>query len=270
MTPQLRLGWTGSIIFHLLLLLLAIVLRLPQAVKTPEFIDVSWMTMSTSSGSSAPAVPAVRPRSTPSTTTPAPVLRKRSTTTTAPPRRTIPLPQRRAAGLEDDALNVSRRSEKVDRDIAEDPSAPDVARPAQRGEPSGVPGGTVSGRGTDRVATGVPGSAAGTGIGGPGVSGSGLGVGFDVQWTGDGGTRKKISGDLPKYPEGTNVAAQVRIEATVLPDGSVRMVQPVQKANTSLEDAAMKALKLWRFEPLRANSPQVEQSCVVTFLFRLR
>jgi hypothetical protein len=68
-------------------------------------------------------------------------------------------------------------------------------------------------------------------------------VGFDVQWTG-GGSRKKLSGDLPKYPEGINVAAQVRIRGWVLPNGSVRAVQPVQKANTALEEAAMKELKL--------------------------
>jgi TonB family protein len=89
-----------------------------------------------------------------------------------------------------------------------------------------------------------------------------------VQWIG-GGKRKKVSGDLPRYPAGVNVQAQIKIEAVVSPNGTVKSTKPVQKANARLEDAAMRELRRWRFEPLARTLPQREQRCVVTFNFKL-
>lgn len=100
-------------------------------------------------------------------------------------------------------------------------------------------------------------------------SGSGDSFGYSMNWL-KGGTRKKLSGALPKYPRGTNVEAQISILAVVTPDGSIKSVQPAQKANTELENAAMRELRYWKFEPLRRSAPQADQSCVVTFLFRLK
>jgi hypothetical protein len=107
----------------------------------------------------------------------------------------------------------------------------------------------------------------------------GLGYGSDGDGEGDGGfsmrwlqgmTRRKISGELPKYPPGTNVSAQVKILTIVLPDGTVKSVQPTQKANRLLEEAAMKAVRYWKFESLGSSLSQVEQSCVITFYFKLK
>jgi outer membrane biosynthesis protein TonB len=107
----------------------------------------------------------------------------------------------------------------------------------------------------------------------------GLGYGSDGDGEGDGGfsmrwlqgmTRRKISGELPKYPSGTNVSAQVKILTIVLPDGTVKSVQPTQKANRLLEEAAMKAVRYWKFESLGSSLSQVEQSCVITFYFKLK
>jgi protein TonB len=83
-------------------------------------------------------------------------------------------------------------------------------------------------------------------------------------------TRRKLSGELPKYPLGAAVSAQVRILTIVLPDGTVRSVQPVQKANRLLEETAMKAVRFWKFEPLGPSLAQVEQSCIITFSFTLK
>ncbi|RPI06243.1 MAG: energy transducer TonB [Ignavibacteriae bacterium] len=105
---------------------------------------------------------------------------------------------------------------------------------------------------------------------GSGEGGDGVGNGaFSLRWL-QGMTRRKLSGELPKYPQGTNVSAQVRILTIVLPDGTVRSVQPEQKANRLLEDAAMKAVRFWKFEPLASSLPQVEQSCIITFSFKLK
>jgi hypothetical protein len=114
-------------------------------------------------------------------------------------------------------------------------------------------------------------SAEGTPYGlGYGSNGDGEGDGgFSMRWL-QGRTRRKISGELPKYPPGTNVSAQVKILTMVIPDGSVKSVQPVQKANRLLEEAAMKAVQYWKFESLGSSLSQVEQSCVITFYFKLK
>ena len=105
---------------------------------------------------------------------------------------------------------------------------------------------------------------------GSGENGNGDGSGaFSLQWL-QGMTRRKLSGELPSYPPGATVSAQVRILALVSPDGTVRSVQPQQKANRLLEEAAMKAVRSWKFESLGSSLPQVEQSCIITFSFRLK
>ena len=123
--------------------------------------------------------------------------------------------------------------------------------------PHGVPGGEGNGGG------GQGGDADRFG------SGNGDSFGYSMNWL-KGGNRKKLSGALPKYPPGVNVEAQISILAVISPDGSIKSVQPAQKANTALENAAMKELRYWKFEQLRRSAPQADQSCVVTFLFRLR
>jgi TonB family protein len=95
------------------------------------------------------------------------------------------------------------------------------------------------------------------------------GGGFSMRWL-QGMTRRKLSGELPKYPPGTNVTAQVKILTIVLPDGTVKSVQPTQKANRLLEEAALKSVRSWKFEPLGSSLSQVEQSCVITFYFKLK
>jgi TonB family protein len=105
---------------------------------------------------------------------------------------------------------------------------------------------------------------------GSGENGDGEGNGaFSLRWL-QGMTRSKLSGELPQYPRGTSVTAQVRIRTIVLPDGSVRAVQPEQKANRLLEEAAMNAVRFWKFAPLASSLPQVEQTCIITFFFKLK
>jgi TonB family protein len=90
-----------------------------------------------------------------------------------------------------------------------------------------------------------------------------------MEWSG-GGTRRKLSGALPAYPAGEANEAQIRLEAVVTPEGKVRNVRPVQKANARMEDAALREVRLWTFEPLPPGVTQKDQTCLVTFNFRLR
>jgi len=114
--------------------------------------------------------------------------------------------------------------------------------------------------------------AGGEGAGFPDVGvGAGIGGGasYSLQWAG-GGTRRKTNGDLPTYPEGVNIEAQVRLQAVIGADGSVKRLQPIQKANQKLEEAAMQRVRFWKFEPLAASQPQVDQTCTITFNFKLQ
>jgi TonB family protein len=135
--------------------------------------------------------------------------------------------------------------------------------PAGSGDPPG--GVDISGVGSSsKPAAGTSAYGMGDGSGGDGEGG-----GFSMQWL-KGLTRRKISGSLPVYPAGSKVSAQIRIVTVVLPDGTVRSVQPAQKADRLLEESAMKAIRTWKFEPLRKSLPQVEQTCIITFSFKLK
>ena len=100
-------------------------------------------------------------------------------------------------------------------------------------------------------------------------NGEGGGIGYSMKWL-RGGTRGKISGELPKYPAGVKVEAEIRLFAIVAPDGSVVALHPAQKADSRLEEAALKEVRYWRFERLKPSQPQVDQTCEIAFLFTLK
>ena len=246
-------GVVGSLLFHAVVGVLLFFWAIPEPREIPEYVELSWGTSALlripgagSSGRSQPA-PAV---SQPSQTSSLPVV----------------LPERRTM-KDNDLLEVPRR-EKLD--AAEVPGG---SRGGTRGTPSlrrdrpqsSGAGDQATGRG-DRAANATrPGEGVGEG---PGTS-AGSGVSMAMEWAG-GGTRRKLSGALPVYPAGEPNEAQIRLEAVVTPDGRVRNVRPVQKANARMEDAGMRAVRLWTFEPLPPGVVQKEQICLITFNFRLR
>jgi outer membrane biosynthesis protein TonB len=254
-------GWLGSIIFHALLLLVLFLINVPNILPPPEFVEMSWGSIMRTA-QAAPVSSVSRGGLPERSLTKSPAV--------AIPTQTVAPPERRLPDLSDDVLRVPK-TEKI--------TSPETRPGNQRIGDAGSVGereaGTSQGIGEKetRLSEGGIGDADALtpGRGGFGVAGSGLdqGVSFNVQWLG-GGTRRKISGDLPRYPEGVNVEAQIRILAIVLPDGSVQVMQPAQKGNTRLEEAAMREVRYWKFEPLRPSQPQVEQKCEVVFLFTLK
>ena len=93
--------------------------------------------------------------------------------------------------------------------------------------------------------------------------------GFDIDWGGK-GTRKIYSFILPQYPEGVKKEVNIKLQFTILPDGTVGTIIPKMKADTRLENAAINSLRQWRFEALSSNQRQVEQTAVIVFPYRLR
>ena len=93
--------------------------------------------------------------------------------------------------------------------------------------------------------------------------------GFDIDWGGK-GTRKIYSFILPQYPEGVKKEVNIKLQFSILPDGTVGTIIPKIKADTRLENVAINSLRQWRFEPLGQNQKQVEQMAVIVFPYRLQ
>jgi TonB family protein len=111
-----------------------------------------------------------------------------------------------------------------------------------------------------------PGTGGGTGGGSGG--GIGAGVGFSIDWGGT-GSRRLLSGRLPKYPPGTDAEMAIGVTFTVLGDGTVSSVVPTKRGNEILEREAVSALRTWRFEALPEALAGKVQSGSVVFNFKL-
>ncbi|HET6569730.1 MAG TPA: energy transducer TonB [Rhodothermales bacterium] len=84
----------------------------------------------------------------------------------------------------------------------------------------------------------------------------------------EGLNRRALSAPVPRYVEKVNATIKMRI--TVDPSGRVIQAFPLVKGNSpALEQASIRALLQWRFNPLPANAPQENQTGAVTFYFRL-
>ncbi len=163
-------------------------------------------------------------------------------------------------------------------------SAPRVRRPARRISPTQEGGrltpvasdatrglraqDSVTGRnaadGNSRSTIGDRhGSVEGTGRGTSGSGqGAGLGLG-DIDWGGGGGAivvRKVI----PTAPENLARSTIVKLRFLVSPQGDVIDVRPLVRGAPEAENAAIRALRQWRFRPLKADSVLVG---IITFRF---
>ncbi len=248
-------GWLGTIIFHLLVALVLFLWKLDLSASEPEYIEVSL----------------ANPGQT-SIITPVPPSWKGSSGAMSNPlvatSKSIDLPRRRFAAGEE-VVHVPPSTK-----IRADEPPTRISGHITENSPGRKERGVGLGIGQKERPI-VPGLGEGSGnvTDGDAMAGAGSGVGKNVsmsmQWS-DGGTRKKLSGALPEYPAGVKVEALIKIEIVVLPDGRVKSLRPIQKGNTKLEEAAMNETRLWMFEPLTKSTPQRDQTCLVTFNFRLR
>lgn len=105
--------------------------------------------------------------------------------------------------------------------------------------------------------------------GGLGTKGSGAGKGYgfgDIEWAG-GGNRIVLKNPLPKFPNGVNYSAEIKLRFTVNRDGTVGQIIPLQKADPRLEQAALDALRQWRFNPIKDDIVMVG-TIPLTFVLR--
>ena len=95
---------------------------------------------------------------------------------------------------------------------------------------------------------------------------SATGSPYQIAWNGV--ARALLSGDKPDFPEGVQHGGTVKIRITVDPAGNVMAMIPVEKADSRLEEAAMLAIRTWRFSKLAKAYPQVDQQATATFIFK--
>jgi TonB family protein len=83
---------------------------------------------------------------------------------------------------------------------------------------------------------------------------------------------RKLVEAKPIYPAGfveAGTSGTVVIDAKILTDGSVGSLQPAQGADPDLADAAMQAIRLWQFSPVRLDGVPVEVQLQVTVKFEV-
>ncbi len=143
---------------------------------------------------------------------------------------------------------------------------------AQNAEGSG--GGTGNGIGNKSGGgagfTDTPGFGGGFGdryVPGNPANNSPTGTPFRIAWGGP--ARTLITGDRPEFPGGVHHGGTVKIKINVDPSGNVMSMVPVEKADSRLEEAAMTAIRTWRFSKLANNYQQVDQQATATFVFKI-
>jgi TonB family protein len=258
-TDETVKAWIGSILFHVVLVIVFYFVQVQESHKVTGFVEVAiGGFMETPRAASPPAAADIRSGAEAQASAPV-VVRQSAKTPVNLPERKFPvgdevlrLPETRKMEVPDEStrkIEVTAEKKFIgEKDIGVGKSLEGKLK----GEGK---------RGTEGEGAGFPSSSVGADIG--------RAAGYSLQWAG-GGTRNKISGDLPTYPQGVNVEAQVRIEAVVAVDGSVKSLHPIQKANEKLDDAAMTKVRFWKFEPLNSTQPQVDQTCTIRFNFKLQ
>ncbi|MGE5497685.1 MAG: energy transducer TonB, partial [Syntrophothermus sp.] len=123
-----------------------------------------------------------------------------------------------------------------------------------------------AGFGTNPLGSGI-GNGKGSGKGNGNGEGDGNGDGYGIDWGGR-GNRRIYSYQLPAYPDGVSKEIDVKLKFSIRPDGTVGTIIPLMKVDTRLENAAIRSLQTWRFEPM--TSGNYEQWAIIVFPYRLQ
>jgi len=244
-------GWLLSALFHSILAVLFLTIGIRLRVLPEEYSEVILYDLSASMASFMESESAGVPASS------APEQIESSTTVAIPERRPIRVP--------DEAVAVSSRQE-ADVPRIEPSRVIDQLQRAGQERPTTRPGTTAG----DRLlppSTGLPEGLVRpdqTAAGGEGSTESP----WQIQWIGQ--NRDVVRSVLPEYPAGIDRDVKLQFRFSVTPTGEVTAIRPLQKGDPALEEAALTALRQWKFQPLPAVSLQANQEAVITLRFRVR
>ncbi len=253
---EVHIGWVISIFFHIAVAVILFFSTFKQYIPEPQFVEMTWGDIN-SLQSPVPAIPSER------TAAQEEAMQDNQTDNS------VALPSRRYLDLPDEVISVKQNKKNISADISTNTGR--NGKIAADEQHSNV---VSSGLGTRDNIAGKSSNASNMKVATPFGSGNeagGMGdnVAFAVQWAG-GGSRKLLVGEMPVYPPGVNISAQIKLKVRVQPDGTVRSASPAQKGDTRLENAAMSKVKLWKFDPLLNAQVQQEQDCTITFNFTLK
>jgi len=253
---ELQTGWIISVVFHACVALLLFYSTFRQYIPEPQFVEMTWGNIS-SLQSPMPNIPSEKSAA------------KEDVQQSDQTDNSVALPSRTYLDLPDEVISVKQNKKNISADIPSNTGRNGKLSADERR--SNI---VSSGLGTRENIAGKSSSTSNMQVATPFGSGTetgGLGnnIAYSVQWAG-GGNRKLLTGDMPSYPQGVNVSAQIKLKVIVQPDGGVRSAAPAQKGDTRLENAAINKVKLWKFEPLLSAQPQIEQLCTITFNFTLK
>ncbi|MFA6470096.1 MAG: energy transducer TonB [Bacteroidota bacterium] len=253
---EIQTGWIASILFHIAVAVMLYFSTYRQYIPEPQFVEMTWGDI-TSLNAPIPDIPTQQTAA------------KEEIQQADQSDNTVQLPSRNYLELPDEVISMKQNKKSISADA-----------PTNAGRSGKITAEehrisvASSGVGTRENVTGKSSSTsniqAATPFGaGSDAGGLGNNVAYAVQWAG-GGNRKLLNGDVPVYPAGVNISAQIKLKVRVQPDGIVRSVAPAQKGDTRLENAAISKVKLWKFEPLLSSQAQMEQECSITFNFTLK
>lgn len=79
--------------------------------------------------------------------------------------------------------------------------------------------------------------------------------------------RSVLNKVIPSYPEGLQRSSNVKLRFDVLPNGSVRNIVVIQKAEQVLEQTSIEAIRQWKFNPIQSD---IVQTGFITFRYELK
>lgn len=227
-----NLSYSGSVVFHLILLLIAFLINFALETNTREFVELSFGEGGIGNNAGSQGIAMEEPGG--NTATEEKVTEK--TENKVPEVKEVTLPKSKTVS-KDNIINPVDKTKEIKKEKTQEKTEQ----------------GSSNTKGTGQGSLG---------------QGEG-GAGFDIQWGGN-GTRKIYSYVIPDYPDGVNKEIDIRLKFTIKPDGTVGSIFLLTKADTRLENAAINSLWQWRFEPLSVNQVQGDQSAVIIFPYRLQ
>jgi outer membrane biosynthesis protein TonB len=257
-SKELKLAWAGSLIFHLLIAILLFFTYTAGKLPDVQFVEMTWgMASSTANDFPQAALESA-------------AASEGNEKISAEASSMVELPSRKNLEMPEEIINVPQRQKLGPNESP----IPSTRATKQSVSDNREPVAKIAGSERKEKTAGLTSADKSTNVTAPYTAGSGGGsigknISFAIQWKG-GGTRELLHGDLPKYPPGINIEAQIKLKVIVTPAGLVKSAQPVQKGNTRLENVSLKEIRLWKFDPLQSAQPQVDQECRITFNFKLK
>jgi outer membrane biosynthesis protein TonB len=276
-STESKISFFGTIIFHSLLLLMALFMSLNNKPQPIEFVELSFTAIEmpaikAPARTAEPVVNRQQPITDVQPRQAGPAVTKPTTGTTsnnnAQTTTTTTVPQiahpRSTLSMDSDPQSIRLQGSKLDVSDTREHSSSDRSSSSSSNQEK-------SNFSRDNNSEALPnsGGSVSSGISLPGNSNVGKEIqGFSISWQ-DGGIRNKTSGSMPKYPENSNKEVQIKVQVTVAPDGSITKIVPLQKADYAFENSVNVALRTWKFEKLRQGVPEEPQTGIITFNFKL-